>query len=62
MIVIYTSDVMHETTNPIFEIGTLRMEIEEGFLTELNSDLIRYSIINKIRSGETINDEDMMKQ
>lgn len=61
IIVIYTADISRESTEPILDIGGMRLSITEGFLTELNSKDIRDELMVKLESGERFTEEDMMK-
>ncbi len=61
LIIIYTADVIREQTEPVFDIGALRIEVQQGFLSELDSDYIRRKLTNKIRNKEAFLEEELME-
>ena len=61
LVIIYTADVKRGTTDPVLDMGGVRMEIEEAFLTELDAGDIWKGLKGKIESGESLSDEDMMR-
>jgi len=61
LIIIYTADVKKGTTNPILDMGGFTLRLEEGFLTELDSGMIRKEITEKIRQGTPLTEEDQMR-
>ncbi|MBS6194098.1 MAG: hypothetical protein KH828_00775 [Clostridiales bacterium] len=61
MIVIYTADIEPEQTRPRMDIGCLQFQLEEAFLTKLDSEIIEYGIRKKILSGEPLTEEEQMK-
>ena len=61
IVIIYTADVKRGTTDPVLNMGGVRMEIEEAFLTELDAGDIWKGLKGKIESGESLSDEDMMR-
>ena len=61
LVIIYTADVKRGTTDPVLDMGGVRMEIEEAFLTELDAGDIWKGLKGKIESGEELSDEDMMR-
>ena len=61
MMVIYTADVEECTTDPVLDIGTVRMETEEAFLIGLDSEKIKEELTGKNKRGESFTDADIMK-
>ncbi len=61
MIVIYTADVVRGTTNPEIDMNSLKFTITEAFLSELDSEKVYGTILDKIETGEDISPEDMMQ-
>ncbi|MCM1171197.1 MAG: hypothetical protein NC393_03615, partial [Clostridium sp.] len=61
MIVIYTADVNRVQTEDVYDIGAFRLNIEEAFLSELNSEEIRKRLTEKIQNNETLTDEELME-
>jgi hypothetical protein len=60
LIVIYTADVKRSSTKRVFDQGAIRVELQEGFLSELDGDQITADIERKIKAGEPISDKDIM--
>ena len=61
IIVIYTADVKPGTTDPVLDAGSVKMEIEESFLTAFDSERIKNDLEEKAKNGERFTDEDMMR-
>lgn len=61
LIVIYTADVLPGSTDPVLDLGAFKMEIEEAFLTGVDSEGIRRSLTEKINHGTAFTEEDVMK-
>ncbi|MCR4764330.1 MAG: hypothetical protein K5696_12460 [Lachnospiraceae bacterium] len=61
IIVIYTADVKRGTTDPILDMGANRWQIEEAFLSDLDSEKIRERIIGKLDRKEPLDDIDLMQ-
>ncbi len=61
LIVIYTADVNPKGTEPELDLGALRLNIEEAFLTEVNSEEIKRELAVKADRGEPFTEEDVMK-
>ena len=61
IIIIYTADVRRGTTEPVMDCGAFRMEIEEAFLSELDSEEIYDRIRSKLEKGESLDDKDLMQ-
>ena len=61
LIIIYTADVRPGTTNPILDVGCMRMELTEAFLIGLDSKGIYDSIREKLDKGYQLEDDDLMK-
>lgn len=61
MIVIYTADVERGTTESVMNLGCTRLETEEAFLSDLDSEMIRSNLETKLTDGAPLADEDVMK-
>ena len=61
MVVIYTGDIEKGTTRNEIDVGCLRFQIEEIFLSELNAEEIEQDLTAKIESGEAITEEEQMQ-
>jgi hypothetical protein len=61
VIVIYTADVQRGTTNPELDLGSMRVVIDEAFLSDLDSEAIRDRIAAKLDHGEELDDLDLMQ-
>ena len=61
IIIIYTADVRRGTTEPVMDCGAFRMEIEEAFLSELDSEEIYGRVRSKLEKGEALDDKDLMQ-
>lgn len=61
MIVIYTADIEPGMTRPRMDVGCLQFELEEAFLVNLDSKAMEADLRRKIKMGERLTDEDMMK-
>ena len=57
--VIYTGDI--ETSASEFDVGALRIQIEQVFLSQFDTDGIYSDIKTKIESGEPLSDDDIMR-
>ena len=49
-----------ETTKSVLDCGSVRMEIEEAFLLELDSEAIYDRIRSKLGKREALDDMDLM--
>ena len=61
MIVIYTADIAPGQTRPNLDIGCLQFQLEEAFLTELDSMKIEDGIRQKLNRGEPLTAEEQMQ-
>ena len=61
MLVIYTADVKRGSTDQVMDIGGLRFEIEEAFLSEIDSTEIWEAISKHISSGVGIDSKEAME-
>ena len=61
LIIIYTADVSPDSTNPLLDLGSVRLNIQEAFLTEIDTGSIFSDVSDKINRGSSLTDEDMMK-
>ncbi|MCM1082382.1 MAG: hypothetical protein NC393_06480 [Clostridium sp.] len=61
MIVIYTADVSRAQTEEVYDTGAFRLNIEEAFLSELDSEEIKKRLMEKIQNNETLTDEELME-
>lgn len=61
MIVIYTADVEENSTKNAMDIGCLNFQIEEAFLSKLETKKIWGRISEKIRNEIPLTDEEMME-
>ena len=61
MIIIYTADVERRQTKPVLDIGGMRMNLTEAFLIDLDSAKIYENIDDKLNSGSSLDDEELMK-
>ena len=51
MIVIYTADIEPAHTRPFMDVGCLKFQLQEAYLTELDSETIKEKLERKIKSG-----------
>ena len=61
MVVIYTADVLRNEVETDFDAGALLLKEESAFLSELPSDSIKANLDAKVRAGEELSEEDIMK-
>ena len=61
IIIIYTADVERRQTKPVLDIGGIRMNLTEAFLIDLDSAKIYENIDDKLKSGSSLDDEELMK-
>ena len=61
VIIIYTADVERRQTKPVLDIGGIRMNLTEAFLIDLDSAKIYENIDDKLKSGSSLDDEELMK-
>ena len=61
MIIIYTADVKRGQTNPILDMGGVRLELTEAFLVETDSGRIYSDIKDKLDKKMPLADEDLMR-
>ena len=57
--VIYTGDI--STAPAIYDIGALRLQVEQVFLTQFDSDKIYADIKTNLEAGVQISDDDIMR-
>lgn len=57
MIVIYTADIEPAHTRPFMDVGCLKFQLQEAYLTELDSETIKEKLERKIKSGGTLTEE-----
>lgn len=61
MIVIYTADIEPEHTRPFLDVGCLKFQLQEAFLTELDSEAIKEKLHDKVKSGVMLTEEEQMQ-
>ncbi|MDD2960325.1 MAG: hypothetical protein PHR92_17725 [Lachnospiraceae bacterium] len=61
MIVLYTADVKPEDTNNILNIGAVQLQIEQAFLSRLNSEEIRTRLTAKIHGSQILTDKERLE-
>ncbi len=61
MLVIYTADVKKGSTDPVLDIGDLRFEIEEAFLSEIDSEKVWHTVSETIDSGKRLDSKEVME-
>ncbi len=61
LIIIYTADVKRGTTNPVLDMGCMKLRMTEAFLSEMNSREIYDRIKAKLDNGIALADEDLMQ-
>jgi len=61
IIIIYTADVKHGTTDPYLDMDAVKFKLTEAFLSGLDSKEIYDGIKSKLDSGISLSDEDLMK-
>ena len=61
VIIIYTADVERRQTKPVLDIGGIRMNLTEAFLIDLDPAKIYENIDDKLNSGSSLDDEELMK-
>lgn len=61
LIIIYTADVTRAQTESLFDIGAVKIEMQQAFLSELDSDKIKERLTNKIRNQEEFTEEELME-
>ena len=61
MIIIYTADVKRGQTDPILDMGGVRLELTEAFLVETDSGRIYSDIKDKLDKKMPLADEDLMR-
>ena len=61
VIIIYTADVERRQTKPVLDIGGIRMNLTEAFLIDLDSAKIYENIDDKLNSGSSLDDEELMQ-
>jgi len=57
--VIYTGDI--KSTASVFDVGALRIRVEQVFLSRFDTDKIHEGLESKIACGDTLTDDDVMK-
>ncbi|MBQ9436768.1 MAG: hypothetical protein IJU50_00370 [Lachnospiraceae bacterium] len=61
VIIIYTADVRRGSTEPVLDCGAFRLEVEEAFLSGLDSAAIFKRISAKIRKRTPLDEKDLMQ-
>ncbi len=61
MIVIYTADVTKSSVCNSYDIGSLKLEIDSAFLSEINSEEVMNRLTSKVNSGEKLTEEELME-
>ena len=61
MIVIYTGDIKRGQTADRYDIGAVRVKLEQAFLSELDSHEIFRHLKEKVERNELLDDEEMME-
>ena len=61
MIVIYTGDVTRNQVSDYFDGGAFSLQIDNAFLSEINSREVRSRLESKIKKGLPLTDEEMME-
>jgi predicted transposase/invertase (TIGR01784 family) len=61
MLVIYTADVKKGSTDPVLDIGDLRFEIEEAFLSEIDSETVWQNVSGTIENGKQLDSKEVME-
>lgn len=61
MIVLYTSDVEQGAVDTELDIGCLQIQIQAGYLSQIESERTYEEIAHKIRRQETLSEEDIMR-
>lgn len=61
MIVIYTADIEPARTRPFMDAGCLKFQLQEAFLTELDSESIRDRLWERVKHREKLTEEEQMQ-
>lgn len=61
IVILYTADVTETNVQNTFDVGSVKMKLEQAFLSELDSEQIKTKLIEKIKQGKTLTDEDLMQ-
>ena len=61
MIVIYTGDIKRGQTSDRYDIGAVRVKLEQAFLSELDSHEIFRHLKEKVERNELLDDEEIME-
>lgn len=61
MLVIYTADVREENTSNTLDVLSLKLELEQAFLSKLSSNQIKLKLTDKIKNNQTLTDEELME-
>lgn len=61
MVVIYTGDIDRRQVSAEYDIGTVKMNLETAFLSELDSQGIYSVLRDKIEKNQMLSDEELMK-
>lgn len=61
MLVIYTADVKPENTRPKLDVGCLQFELEEAFLSGLDSEEIESELLAKLEVKQPLTQDEQMK-
>lgn len=61
LLVIYTTDVSRENVSSILDVYSLKMELSQAFLSELDSETIKETIIEKIKQKKPLTETELMQ-
>lgn len=61
LLIIYTTDVARENVSSILDVYSLKMELSQAFLSELNSETIKETITEKIKQKKTLTETELMQ-
>ncbi len=61
LLVIYTTDVSRENVSSILDVYSLKMELSQAFLSELDSKTIKETIIEKIKQKKPLTETELMQ-
>ena len=61
LLVVYTGDVLRGSTENVLDVGALRLEAEEAFLSDMDGDGVWEVLKQKIMNGEALSDGEKMQ-
>lgn len=61
MIVIYTADVQPKEVESLYDLGDMTLEVEDAFLSNIDSKEVRKRLSDKVKNGSTFTDEELME-